>query len=128
MTIAIKRKSGFVDSQIPLNVAIGDHESVRLDSTHEEVTLSPTEASVELEITNLFTKKQKVTATNNDRIIISNSLNLMWAFISFFVLLILINVFLPDNKVYWSLLLLVVYGVAIKFLVPSFNIERQTME
>lgn len=128
MTIAIKRKSGFVDSQIPLNVAIGDHESVRLDSTHEEVTLSPTEASVELEITNLFTKKQKVTATNNDRIIISNSLNLMWAFISFFVLLILINVFLPDNKVYWSLLLLVVYGVAIKFLVLSFNIERQTME
>lgn len=128
MTITIKRETGFVNSKVPLNVAIGDRESVTMDSTHEEVTVSSLESSVELEINSLFTKKQKVTATNNDRIIISNSLNLMWAFISFFVLLILINVFLPDNKVYWSLLLLVVYGVALKFLVPSFKIERQSMD
>jgi|GEM_PF-6602102 len=128
MTITIKRKTGFVNSKVPLNVAIGDHESVTIDSTHEEVTVSSSESSVELEINSLFTKKQKVTASNNDRIIISNSLNLMWLLISFLVLLVLITIFLQDTRVYWSLLLLVVYGVALKFVVPSFKIERQSMD
>ena len=100
MTITIKRETGFVNSKVPLNVAIGDHESVTIDSTHEEVTVSSSESSVELEINSLFTKKQKVTASNNDRIIISNSLNLMWLLISFLVLLVLITIFLQDTRMY----------------------------
>ena len=128
MTITIKREPGFVNSKVPLNAAISDRESVTMDSTHEEVTVSSLESSVELEINSLFTKKQKVTASNNDRILISNSLNLMWLLISFLVLLVLITIFLQDTRVYWSLLLLVVYGVALKFVVPSFKIERQSMD